>query len=132
MYFHQKEPIKVEIWWNFMWAVKKSKILHFDKLLLSNSNKVSAKKVQESYLSWHCRVMQTLKKNWCLVSNVTFGEFSRKQSKVWKFDSDGLLFSKVYKVWSKKIQGNYLSWPWTVMQNLNKLWPCSFKNGTRN
>ena len=31
-------------------------------------------------------------------------------------------FSKVYQVWSKKIQ-SYLSWNWTVMQKLNK--PCN-------
>ena len=31
--------------------------------------------------------------------------------------------SKVYKVWAAKIQRSYLSWYWTVMQNLNKPWP---------
>ena len=37
-----------------------------------------------------------------------------------------------YRVWAKEIQRNYLSWNWTVMQNLNKHWPCEFKNGMRN
>ena len=35
--------------------------VHFDVLLLSIGYKVSAKKVQKSYLSWHWRVIQTLK-----------------------------------------------------------------------
>ena len=38
-----------------------SEILYFDRLLLSKSCKVSAEKVQKSYLSWHWRVMQSLK-----------------------------------------------------------------------
>ena len=84
--FQQKEPIKVQIWWNFTWAVK-------------------------SYFSWHWRVMQSLKKNWLVVSNhEEFGEFSPNQ------------------VWAKKIQRSYVSWHWAMMQNLNKPWPCGFKN----
>ena len=53
-------------------------------------------------------------------------------SKVPKFYFDGLFLSKVYEVWAKKIQRSYLSWHWTVMQNLNKPWPCGFKNDMRN
>ena len=48
-----------------------SEILHFDGLLLNKSYKVSAKKVQKSYLSWHWRVIQILNKNWLVVSNMT-------------------------------------------------------------
>ena len=47
----------------FHLSSQKSKILHFNGLLLSKSYKVSAKKVQKSYLSWHWRVIQSLKKN---------------------------------------------------------------------
>ena len=50
-----------------------SEILHFHGFLLSKSCKVSAKKVQKSYLSLHWRVMQSLKKNWLVVSNMTSG-----------------------------------------------------------
>ena len=42
---------------------QKFEILHFDGLLLSKSYTVLAKKVQKSYLSWHWRVMDRLKKN---------------------------------------------------------------------
>ena len=68
IYFEQKEPIKVQIWWN-----QKSEIWHFDGLLSSKWYKVSAKKVQKSYLSWHWRMMRSLKKNWPVVSNMTWG-----------------------------------------------------------
>ena len=33
---------------------------------------------------------------------------------------------------AKKIQMSYLSCHWRVMQNLNKPWPCGFKNGMKN
>ena len=51
---------------------RKSNILNFDSLLLSKSYKFSAKKVQKSYLSWNWRVMQSLKKNWLVVWNMTW------------------------------------------------------------
>ena len=41
----------------------KSENLHFDMVLLSIAYKVSAKKGQNINLSWHWRVIQTLKKN---------------------------------------------------------------------
>ena len=45
--------------------------LYFDRLLFLKVYKVSAKKVQWSYVSWHWRVMQNLKKNQliCCVKN---------------------------------------------------------------
>ena len=49
----------------------KSEILHCDRLLLSKSYKVLAKKVQKNYLSWHWRVIQSLKKKW--LSNMAWG-----------------------------------------------------------
>ena len=48
---------------NFNASSGKSENLHFDVLLLSIAYKVSAKKVQKSYLSWLWVVIQTLKKN---------------------------------------------------------------------
>ena len=71
IYFQQKKPIKVKIWWNFTWVVES---LKFCSLMASFcKNKVSANKVQKSDLSWHWRVMQNLKKNWFVVSNMTWG-----------------------------------------------------------
>ena len=48
---------------NFNMSSAKSENIHFDVLLLLIAYKVSAKKVQKGYLSWHGRVIQTVKKN---------------------------------------------------------------------
>ena len=47
----------------FIVSSSKSENLQFDQLLLSIAYKVSAKKVQKNYLSWHWKKIQTLKKN---------------------------------------------------------------------
>ena len=57
---------------NFNASSGKSENLHFDVLLLSIAYKVSAKKVQKSYLSWHWRVIQTLNKNSFFVWKMTW------------------------------------------------------------
>ena len=86
------------------------------------------------HLLWHGRVMRSLKKNWLVwfqILREEFCEFSPNHSKVQKFHFDRLFLSKVYEVWAKKIRRSYLSWQWTVMQNLNK--PCyGLKIGMRN
>ena len=65
---------------NFNASNSKSENLHFIVLLLSITYEVSAKKVQMNDLSWHYRVIHTLKKNWFLFEkwNEQFGE-----SNVW-------------------------------------------------
>ena len=59
----------------------KSENLHFDMLLLSTAYKVSAKILQKNCVSWHWRVIQTLKKH-CLKNDmrnlVSFNASSRK------------------------------------------------------
>ena len=52
---------------NFKASSGKSENLHFDVLHLSIAYKVSAKKVQKNYLSWHWKKIQTLEKNWLFV-----------------------------------------------------------------
>ena len=52
---------------NFHGSSWNSENLHFEGLLLSITYKVSIQKVQKSYLLWHWRVFQTLKKNWLFV-----------------------------------------------------------------
>ena len=111
---------------------QKSEILYFDELLLSKWYIVSSRKVQKSYLSWHWKTMQSLKKNWLQIWHEEFGKFSPNHSKVWKFHFDGLFLSKISNVWANKLQRSYLLWHWTVMQHLNKPQPCVFKNGMRN
>ena len=99
-----------------------SKISHFDGLLLSKTYKDSVKKVQKSHLSRRWRVMQSLRKTNLLfqIWHEEFSECLPNYSKFWQFHFGELFFPKVYKVWAKKIQRSYLSWHWTVMQNLNK------------
>ena len=58
-----------------------------------------------------------------------FCEFSPNHSKVQKFIFNELFLSKVDEVWAKKTQLSYLSWHSTVMQNLNKPWPCVTATG---
>ena len=50
-----------------------SRNLSFDGLLLSKAYKYLDEKVKKSCVSWHWRVMQSLKKNWLLVPKMTRG-----------------------------------------------------------
>ena len=58
---------------NFHGNSRKSENLHLDGLLFSIAYKVSIKKVQNSYLSWHWRVIQTLKQNLLFLWKMTWG-----------------------------------------------------------
>ena len=60
------------VWWILTRALKSLKNLHFDWLLLCKVFNVWPKKVQRSYLSWHWKVMQNLKRNWFLVWKMTW------------------------------------------------------------
>ena len=67
--------------------------LYFDRLLLLKVCKIPANKVMRSYVSWHWRVTQNLKKNWYVRStrnshNLYFNWF---------------LLRKVYNVWPKTV-----------------------------
>ena len=58
---------------NFHASSQKSKNLQFDGFLLSKAYKGLDGKVQKSYnVSWHWRVMQSLKKNWLWVPKTTW------------------------------------------------------------
>ena len=59
-------------WVNFHSSTQKSEKFYFDALLLSKAYKLLNGKVQKSYLSWHWRAMQSLKKNWLLVLKMTW------------------------------------------------------------
>ena len=56
---------------NFDPSTWRHKKFSLECALLSKVYMVWAKKVKRSYLSWHSRVMQNLKKNWLLVSKMT-------------------------------------------------------------
>ena len=56
----------------FHGSSRKSENLHFDRLLLSKAYIVLVEKVKQSYVSWHWRAMQSLKKNGLLVPRLTW------------------------------------------------------------
>ena len=111
------------IWQTLTRALESLKNFHFNVLFLSRVYIVWAKKVQKSYLSWHWRVIQNLERNRLVLSKLTRGIW---QILTWALESlknfpfNGLLLSKVYIVWSKKVQRSYLSWHWRVIQNLER------------
>ena len=88
------------IWWILIRALKSLKNLHFDWSLLCKVYNVWPKKVQRSYLSWHWRVMQNLKKNWLVAWKITWGIWqifikTLESVTVWKVSKDGV-FPGVY------------------------------------
>ena len=52
---------------------RKSQNLPFNGLLFMKVYNVSAKKVQRSYVSYHWRMMQNLKRNWLVLWKMTWG-----------------------------------------------------------
>ena len=107
---------------NFIFSI--SPKLYFNRLLLLKKYKMSPKNVQRSYVSWHWRVMQNLKKNEFAVSTMTRIWWIL----IWALKSlknlhlDWLLSCKVYNVWPEKAQRSYLSWHCRVMQNSKEYW----------
>ena len=108
----------------FNCSPKISPNLYFDRILLLKVYKISAKKIQRSYVSWPWRVMQNLKKNWLIVSKMTriWWILTRALKSLANLHFDWFLLCKVFNVWPKKVQRSYLSWHWRVMQNLKKNW----------
>ena len=100
---------------------RKSEILHFDGL------EVLTKKLQNSYLS------MTLKSDAKFTKKLTCGfiydmrslvNFHLITQKSENFTSMSSFCSKYIRFEPKNTN---LSWHWTMMQNLNKPWPCCFK-----
>ena len=76
-------------------------------------------------MSWQWRMMQNLKRNWLVSSKLTWGiwrilTWALKNLKNLHFN--GLLLTKVYNVWAKKVQRSYVWWHWRLMQNLKENW----------
>ena len=65
--------IDITIWRMFPRIIKCFKNLHFSRLLLTKVYNIWTKKVQKSYVWWHWRLMQNLKKNWLVLSKMTWG-----------------------------------------------------------
>ena len=100
---------------NFHASSWKSRNLHFDEPLLAKAYiyKDLDKKVQKSYVSWHWRMMQSLKKKLTLDSKndmKNLVNFNLSSGKSENLHFDILLLSIAHKVSAKKVQKNYLSW----------------------
>ena len=98
----------------------KTNLLNFRQDIWKSEN-FQLKKVQRSYVSWHWRVMQNLKKIWLVVWKMTWEDlanFHLSTCKSQNFHFDGLLLSEVFNVQAKKLQRNYVSWHRKVMENL--------------
>ena len=111
------------IWRILTRALESLKNFHFNVLLLKKVYIVWAKKVQGRYISWIWRGIQNFERNLHVLSKVT--------SEIWQivtwaleslnnFHFNGLLLSKVYIAWAKKVQRSNLWWNWREMQNLER------------
>ena len=56
-----------------------------------------------------------------------FAEFWPNTRKSQNLHFNGVLLTKVYNTWAKKLERNYLSWHWRVMQNLKENWLLTWK-----
>ena len=108
---------------NFNANSGKSENLHFDALYLSIAYKVSAKKVQKSFFSWHWRVIQTLKKS-SLVSKMTWDIWGVLTRAVENLKISTLIgyFCQKYVMFELKKYGRVVPWKVTY----------GFKNDIRN
>ena len=77
--------------------------LYLDRLFLLKVHKISAKKVERSYVSWHWRLILNLMKNWFVVSKLTriWWIFIRALKILKNLDFDWFLAWKVCNFWSK-------------------------------
>ena len=94
------------IWRVLTWALENLKKLRFDRLLMCKLFNAWPKKVERSYLSWHWRVMQKLKKNWLVVWKMTWG--------IWQFAPEHWKVSKL-GLWCDP-------WQWRMIQKLKRNW----------
>ena len=82
---------------NFHESSQKSEYLYFERLLLYKAYKVLGEKVQRTFVSWHWRVMQSLKKNWLLFQKMNLVSFHVSSRNSEKLHFDGLVCPKHIK-----------------------------------
>ena len=108
---------------NFHQSTWKCQNWEFNGIYFSKVENAWSKNLQRSYVSLYWRMMKKLKRNWLAISKLTW-EIWRILTQALKslrnFHFIGLLLSKVYIVWAKKVQRSYLLWHWRVMQNLKR------------
>ena len=77
-----------------------SENFHFDWFLLCKVFNILPKNVDTSYLSWHWRLMQNLKKKWFAVckNDINLANFHQSIWKSQNWDFVGIVLSKVENV----------------------------------
>ena len=99
------------IWWILVLALKSLKNMHFDWSLLCKVYNVWPKKVQRSYISWHWRVMQSLKKKLTLGLENDMRSLTNFHNNIWECQNwyfHGILWSKVENIWAENLQRIYV------------------------
>ena len=108
---------------NLTQVLKSLKDFQFNGFLLSKVYIIWAKKLLRNNISWNRREIQNLERNRLVLSKLAEGIW---QDLTWaleslkKFHFKGLLMSKVYIIWAKKVQKNNVWWNWREIQNLER------------
>ena len=103
----QLEVSKLAYWWD----------------TLNQSRKSVSLKSTEKLCVMTIRMTQNLKRNWLVILKLTRGNWwilTRALESLKNFHFYELLLSKVYIVWTKKVQRRCLSWNWRGIQNLER------------
>ena len=102
--------------------LKVSKLGYWWDPLIQSRKSLSLKSTEElCVMQW--RMMQNLKRNWLVISKLTWGIWwilTRALESPKNFHFNVLLLSKVYIVWAKMVQRSYLSWNSKGIQNLER------------
>ena len=120
---------------NFHQSTRKCQNWNFDGILLPKVENVWPWNLQRSYVSWQWRMIKKLKRNWLVVLKLTWGTsqiLTQALKSVNNLCFNWLLVTKVYIVWSAKVQRSYLSWHWRDMPIFRKNWLCGLKKDFRN
>ena len=76
-------------------------------------------------MSWKWRMIWNLKRNWLVILKLTWAIWrivTQAFENLKNLHFNGLLLTKVYNVWAKKVQRSYVWWHWRLMQNLKENW----------
>ena len=85
-----------------------SKNWKFDGIVLSKVENIWTENLQGSFVSWQWRRIPNLNRNWLVSSKLTWRIWrilTRALENLKNLTFNGLLLSKVYNVWPKKVQG---------------------------
>ena len=93
--------------WVLTPALKNLKNLHFNGLPLTKVCNVLIKKVHRSYVWWHWKLIQNLRKNWFWVFKNDMRNLGNFHQRTWKsqnWNFDGILLFKVENLWAWNLQ----------------------------